>query len=104
LFVAPEFRCRGIGRSLMDHALRFGVERGARSLRAAYLEEPDNPARRFLERRGFAELQRYQASHLEPRAFASAGWDGLLQRVEARGVRIVTYAEVADTRENRRRI
>jgi GNAT superfamily N-acetyltransferase len=104
LFVAPEFRGRGIGRALMDHALRFGVERGARSLRAAYLEEPDNPARGFLDRRGFVELQRYHASHLDPRAFDSERWDPLLERVRARGVRILTYAEVADTRENRRRI
>jgi mycothiol synthase len=104
LFVAREHRRRGIGRALMDHSLRFAVERGARSLRVAYLEEPDNPARPFLARRGFAELQRYHASHLDPRTFDPSPWRPLLERLRSEGVRILTYAEVADTRENRRRI
>lgn len=104
LYVAREHRRRGVGRALMDHALRFAVERGARSLRVAYMEEPDNPARPFLARRGFAELQRYRASHLDPRTFDPSPWQPLLERVRSQGVRILTYAEVADTQKNRRRL
>jgi len=104
LFVAREYRNRGIGGALINRARVFAYELGARSLRAAYPEEPGNPARAFLERRGFVELQRYHASHLNPATFEVGGWEGLLARVRDHGVRILTYAEAGDTAENRRRL
>ncbi|MFN8562377.1 MAG: GNAT family N-acetyltransferase [Anaerolineae bacterium] len=52
------FRQQGFGRQVMQHILRWGIDRGAHS---AYLQvvAENQPARRLYERLGFREQYRY---------------------------------------------
>lgn len=105
LTVAPEHRRRGIGGRLYERALAFAEERQASSIRAAYLEHtPDDPARFFLNQRGFVELQRYQPSRLDVTACDLSPFQDLEQRLVAEGVRFFTYADLPDTAAYRQKL
>ena len=54
LAVAPEHRRRGLGRDLLEHALRRAEEAGHRQVSLSV--EPDNPALRLYERLGFERV------------------------------------------------
>lgn len=105
LTVAPEHRRRGIGGRLYERVLAFAEERQADSIRASYFEHsPEEPAWFFLKQRGFVELQRYQPSRLDVGSCDLSPFEGLEQRLVAEGVRFRTYADVADTVENRQKL
>jgi ribosomal protein S18 acetylase RimI-like enzyme len=52
LFVAPDLRRHGLGRALMDAAIREARERGADTMEIG-VDEPDQGARRLYENLGF---------------------------------------------------
>jgi ribosomal protein S18 acetylase RimI-like enzyme len=52
LYVVPDRRRQGLGRALMDEALRAARERGADSMDIG-VDEPDQAARRLYETLGF---------------------------------------------------
>ena len=54
LAVVPEHRRRGLGRDLVEHALRQAKEAGHREVSLSV--EPDNPALRLYERLGFERV------------------------------------------------
>jgi HAD superfamily hydrolase (TIGR01509 family) len=54
LAVVPEHRRRGLGRDLVEHALRQAKEAGHRQVSLSV--EPDNPALRLYERLGFERV------------------------------------------------
>ena len=102
LAVAPPHRRLGIGSTLYERAERFALERNARLLYASYLETPDAPAASFLRARGFEPLERFLPSALDLAAFDPARFADAVRRVEAQGVRLLTYAELGDSPRNRR--
>jgi ribosomal protein S18 acetylase RimI-like enzyme len=52
LYVVPDLRRRGLGRALMDAALREARSRGADTMDIG-VDEPDTAARRLYESLGF---------------------------------------------------
>jgi len=104
LAVAPENRHRGIGGALYECAERFAQERDARLLYTSYLEVPEAPAAGFLRSRGFEPLERFLPSALDLAAFDPAQFAGAIRRVEAQGIRLLTYAEMGDSPRNRRQL
>jgi GNAT superfamily N-acetyltransferase len=105
LAVALEHRQRGVGGTLFENVIAFSRDRSARLIYTAYFERPDGlPAAAFLAHRGFVELERFLPSHLDVTAFNPMRFTDDVQRVEAQGVRLFTYADVPDTPENRRRL
>ena len=102
LTVAPAHRRKGIGSALYAEARNFTLQRGLPFLYAsAFADSPGVP---FLERCGFTELERFFPSQLDVTAFDPESFADAVRRVEAVGVRLLTYAEVMDTPENRRRV
>ena len=104
LNVAPEHRRCGIGGALYAHAEAFARRQAATMLYTAYIEYEDAPARSFLQKRGFAPLERFRPSYLDVSTFVPERFSAELERVEAQGVRLLTYAEAGDTPENRRKL
>jgi len=102
LAVAPDYRRRGIGGALVEYAERFARERRARLLYTSCSEAPAAPAAPFLRARGFAPLERFLPSSLDLAAFDPARFDEAVRRVEAQGIRLLTYAERGDSPRNRR--
>ena len=101
LAVARDHQRRGIGGALYEKALEFARQRGlTRLLTYIRLFEPDEPAVRFLEKRGFAEVDRdvpvmLDLATFDPSAFARRAPDG---------VRLLSLAEAGDTEQNRRKV
>jgi GNAT superfamily N-acetyltransferase len=105
LTVAPDHRRQGIGTRLYERVLAFAGERQADSIRASYMERsPAEPAHFFLKHHRFVELQRYQPSRLNVSICDLSPFEGLEPRLAAEGVRFLTYTDVPDTDENRRRL
>ncbi len=105
LTVAPEHRRRGIGSKLFERGLAFAMERQARSMRAAYIEaSPEEPALFFLRERGFMELQRYWPSRLNVAACDLTPFVERARMLAERGVRFLTYADVPDSEESRKKL
>lgn len=75
--VAPAHRRRGLGARLAGMVEQFAKEQRLRWLEAIFYERDADVAQRFLERRGFQELERFTESWQEP---ASVLLDGLEQR------------------------
>ncbi len=104
LRVAHEYRRQGIGAMLYDRARAFAQERGAKRLLAGFQERtPDEPAIRFLTKRGFAEQERETPSFLDLTQWSAAPYAPSLAQADAYGAEFFTLAEAGDTEENRRR-
>lgn len=105
LTVAPAHRNRGLGGALYARAEAFARLREADCITAAYLDAPENaPAAAFMTRRGFEPFERYHPSKLDLTAFDPDRFSEAVAKVERRGFRLFTYAEIADTPESRRRL
>src|SRR5579871_1731890 len=104
LNVAPEHRLHGIGGALYARTEAFARQCGARLLYTAYCEHNDAPGAPFLKARGFEPLERFLPSYLDLEAFDPQRFDAAIERVEAQGIRLLTYADLADAPENRRRL
>lgn len=105
ILVDHAHRRQGIGAMLYDHALGWARERGAKRLVTAFREStPDEPAITFLGKRGFAEQEREKPSYLDLKTWDPAPFQAAATRAEAGGARLLSYAEVADTEENRRKL
>ncbi|MGE5161197.1 MAG: GNAT family N-acetyltransferase [Betaproteobacteria bacterium] len=97
VLVAPAHRGHGIGGSLFDTLLARALECGATEL-VTEAAGDDAAARRFLERRGFAEYHRRIESRLaladvEP-ATIGRGIEALTDAFFPSGVRIATYRQL----------
>lgn len=65
--VRHDYRGRGIGSRLYETVLDFARERGAKRLVSNFWEwTPQEPAIAFLQKRGFAEMERETPSFLDP--------------------------------------
>jgi mycothiol synthase len=103
LIVAPEHRQRGIGSALFARALAFARERNAYNLSVDIVaHSPDEPGYEFLKKRGFWELERQQPSYLDLTTFDLSRFADARKRAEQEGVRLLAYADLPDTTEQRR--
>jgi len=101
LWVDGSHQRRGIGGALYEKALGFARERGLRRATTyVRLFEPDEPAVRFLEKRGFAEVDRDVPIKLDLTAFDASRF----ARPESEGIRLVSMTEAGDTEANRRKL
>ncbi|MGI4792036.1 MAG: GNAT family N-acetyltransferase [Janthinobacterium lividum] len=98
------YRGQGIASLLYHKATEFAAERGARRMITSFREwTPDEPAIAFLKERGFAEQERETPSYLDLTTWDESPFLGSLGQAASYGARILTYADVEDTDENRRR-
>lgn len=101
LWVAREHRTHGIGSALYAEAVRFAHARSAARLETwVSIYEPDEPGMRFLEHRGFAEVDRLVPVMLDMTAFDRKRFTSPAPA----GIRFFSYAEAGDTSENRRKL
>ena len=101
LWVEKGHQRRGIGGALYEKALEFARQRGlTRATTYVSLFEPDEPAVRFLEKRGFAEVDRevpvmLDLTTFDPSAFVPPAPEG---------IRLLSLAEAGDSEQDRRKV
>ena len=105
LWVARDHQRRGIGGALFEKMLEFARQRGLnRAMTYLRLFEPDEPAVRFLEKHGFAEVDRdvpvmLDLTTFDPSAFVPPAF----VPPTPEGIRLLSLAEAGDTEANRRK-
>ena len=110
LWVDGDYQRRGIGGALYEKALEFARERGLNRVTTyVRLFRPDEPAVRFLQKRGFVEVDRdvpvlLDLTTFDPARFDPARFDPARFTSPApEGIRLVSLAEAGDTEQNRRK-
>ena len=99
--VDPDHRNQGIGSALYEKAVEFARERGSARLQTfVRFYVPDEPAARFLEKRGFVEVDREVPVMLDLTAFDRTQFTPPVPE----GIRFFSYAEAGDTEPNRRKV
>ncbi|MBI5666890.1 MAG: GNAT family N-acetyltransferase [Chloroflexi bacterium] len=101
--VDPDWRCRGVGAALYDHALTFARENGANFLDAE-VREDDPAALRFAQQRSFRVDHHLFESRIDLKSFDERPFVSTLDEVLASGIRIYSLADVGDTMEERRQL
>lgn len=92
------WRCLGIGAALYRRALATALELGATSL-ASRVRDDDAGSLAFAERRGFKIERHLFQSVADLATFDETPFAGLIEAVEASGIRFVTLADLGATRE-----
>lgn len=103
VLVDPAWREHGIGGRLYADALPFALAHGAARLETT-ISDADPASRRFAERRGFAVERHIFESLLDVTAFDERPFAGLVEAVEAGGIRFFSLADLGDTAAARRRL
>lgn len=101
LHVLEEERRRGAGRKLYESLAKFARENGATELRTR-VRDTDEASRAFAERRGYTLSCHSFLSYLDVTTFDPTPWADAISVVEAQGIRLVDFATLGDTPENRR--
>lgn len=105
IMVDHAYRQQGIGAALYDRAAAFAEERRAKRLVTQFVEwTPGEPGIAFLEKRGFAEMERESPSCLDLTQWSEAPFLGSSDQAAAYGVQLFSYDSVEDTEDNRRRL
>lgn len=92
LVVDRAARGQGVGATLADHLINWAVGLGA-ALVQSEMRDDLPEARTFAEKRGFVVDKHYFQSTLDVAAFDWAPYAGLVEDVEAAGIRFTTLAE-----------
>ena len=103
LAVDPMLRNQGIGTSLYDDVLAFLREQGAALLYCEVREESPGSLL-FAEKRGFSIRNRAIESALDLSTFDESRFAGLVEGVEATGIRFSSFADAGNTPEARRKL
>ena len=93
--VRPEYQRRGIGSRLYDHVLSALAEHDPLEV-TAYFREDMTESRRFCTKRGFEEKMRDWEVRLDVNSFDPNDYTELEQKLEREGIRVVSYADLAD--------
>ncbi|MBA2680654.1 MAG: GNAT family N-acetyltransferase [Ktedonobacteraceae bacterium] len=101
--VDPSWRKQGIGELLYTHALQFVQEQGATTLEAEVRDHMPESLH-FAEQRGFKIDRHHFESTLDLATFDEARFSGVVEAVEASGIRFFTLADLGDTLEVQRRL
>jgi RimJ/RimL family protein N-acetyltransferase len=103
VIVDPSARRQGIGSELYESVLNFAHENGAGRIMAE-VRENDPTSRRFAEQRGFSVDHHVFDSVLALAAFDETPFAGLIEKVEASGIRFFTLADTSDRAEAERKL
>ncbi len=87
-------RRRSLGAQIYDAALNFALAYGAVELESE-VREDDDAGLRFATRRGYQVVRHIFESAIDLGTFDDAPFDGLLEDVQAGGVRFLSLADVA---------
>lgn len=101
--VDPALRYQGAGSALFEHTVEILQEHGATHVES---EARDDCAEclQFAEHRGF-RVERYTyESRLDLASFDETGFAGVIEAVDASGIRFFTLADVGNTLETQRRL
>jgi GNAT superfamily N-acetyltransferase len=103
VIVLPDFRRRGIGANLYENAMRFAQTQGATRLECEVRDcNPD--WLRFAQARGFQINRHVFESTLNLAPFDESHFAGMIESVQAQGVRFLTLADAGHTEENQRKL
>lgn len=103
VIVLPNFRRRGIGTRLYDNAVEFARAHGGnRLICEARDHHPDYL--QFAQARGFRIDRHIFESTLDLTTFDESHFAGVIETVQAQGIRFFTLAEVGNTEENQRKL
>ena len=103
LMVHPAQRNQGTGETLFNDALQFAQANGA-TLLSSNVNESQPQGQRFAEKRNFHIERREFESVLDVKSFDESRFAGVVEAVEATGIRFVSFAELGDTLETRQRL
>jgi len=101
--VVPEQQGKGYGKALFSHLMEQLEPHRPRLLQSWSREDFERKTR-FLQDRGFEEAMRSFESRLDVRAFDFSPYCGLTKKLEAQGIVIRSFAELADDPERERKI
>ncbi len=93
--VHPDHQRKGYGSAMYDYLVEFLTSHDPVELTSDTRE--DRPEYiRFLTKRGFESVMRYQVSRLDVAAFDPSRFEGAREKVEAQGIEIVTNAQLPE--------
>lgn len=104
LMVDPAARRQGIGTQVYDESLQFARQQGAQVLESEVREANGPAVLEFARQRGF-EIERHvyrsvlPLTHFDDRPFV-----GVIEKVEAQGIRFTTLLAEGDTEQARRKL
>ena len=101
--VLPEHRRQGIGTALYQHLLQELAPHDPMELMAVTREDYEESVR-FLQHRGFQEVQRQWESILEVASFDPTPFAGVAEKVAAQGIQIRTVRELESDPERDRKL
>ncbi len=101
--VLPEHRRQGIGTALYQHLLQELIPHDPIELMAVTREDYEESVR-FLQHRGFQEVQRQWESILEVASFDPTPFAGVAEKVAAQGIQIRTVRELESDPERDRKL
>ncbi|MEW5874742.1 MAG: GNAT family N-acetyltransferase [Candidatus Zixiibacteriota bacterium] len=94
--IHPEFQKRGYGSILFDHIIASLEQEQAISVWAKAREDMQDSLR-FLDKRGFRELERLWESHADLASFDFSGLAAAMERAAAAGIQFQTLADFQKT-------
>ena len=92
--VGPAHRRQGLGARLLDEVEAFAARAGVRWLEGEARESELSAALALVTRRGFTELERYQASRQEPAMVDLGGLEPLRERLRRQGIEITSFTSI----------
>jgi RNA polymerase sigma factor (sigma-70 family) len=101
--VDPAHRRQGIGAQLWDDLVRYLRAQGADAL-LAEVQEGDPAHYRFASTRGFTPRTHQLRAILDLQHFDEAKFSAITPQVEAQGIRLASFADVAQSEENIRKL
>lgn len=101
--VLPRYRRRGIGSAIFDHIVAALEPREPIALEAGTREDKIE-GQSFLENRGFTLASRLPTSELDPARFDARRFADVVDRVDASGIAIRPFAELASDPNHLRKL
>ncbi|MCI0398043.1 MAG: GNAT family N-acetyltransferase [Chloroflexi bacterium] len=94
----PEWQKQGLGGRLYDDSLHFALAHGA-NLLDSEVRDDDDASLRFAQKRGFAVHRHIFESVIDLRTFDESPFAGLIEEVEAGGIRFFSLADAGNSEE-----
>lgn len=101
--VLPDSRHRGIGTQLYDNAVASARAHGGTRL-VCEVRDQNPDWLRFVQARGFQIDRHIFESTLDLKTFDESKFAGVIEAVQAQGIRFCTLADIGNTEENQRKL